>query len=151
LPIKTIFKYAWWKLLLLTLLYAWISVINIWFGSSFFIAIIYGAILGWQVTKTLFNANVPISGAYVITAMITTVGCLYIQFGLYTSMVQWEVSILPGRIWENLQAIAYAGSEVGGFIIEGPMKFEGTGYYVQWIVESVLVMISAIVSAKLSE
>lgn len=151
MPIKAILEYAWWKLLLLTVLYAWISVINMWFGSSFFIAIIYGAIIGAMVTKTLFNANVPISGAYVVTVMLTVLGCLYIQFGLYTSMMQWEVSILPGRIWENLQAIAYAGSEVGGFIIEGPTKFEGTGYYVQWVVESVLVMLSAIVSAKLSE
>lgn len=136
---------------MLTLLYAWISLINIWFGSSFFIAIIYGAIIGWMVTKTLFNANVPISGAYVITALITTLGCLYIQFGLYTSMMVWDVSVLPGRIWENLQVIANAGAEVGGFVIEGPIKFEGTGYYVQWIVESVLVILSAIVSAKLSE
>lgn len=151
MPIKAVLKYSWWKLLLLTLLYAWISVINMWFGSSFFIAIIYGAIIGWMVTKTLFNANVPISFSYIITALITTFGCLYIQFGLYTSMMVWDISIMPARILENLQIIANAGSEVGGYVIEGPIKFEGQGYYVQWIVESVLIVVSSIVSAKLTE
>ncbi len=60
---STLIRQAWWKLLLLSLLSAWLSVINIWFGSTFFVAVAFGVIIGHIVFHTLYDGGVPRSGS----------------------------------------------------------------------------------------
>lgn len=144
-------KRAWWKLLLLTLLYAWLSVVNRWFGTSFFIAIAFGIIIGRIVLKTLHRAIVPRSRWYLFASFVTALLCLYLHFAFYTSLNYLENMIFPWQIRTALQAIARAGSDVGGYSIAGQIDFHGSGYYTQWVVESVMVLIAAVVTTHLSE
>ncbi|MCA9393722.1 MAG: hypothetical protein H6756_00390 [Candidatus Omnitrophica bacterium] len=134
--IRVLIREAWWKVLLLTLLYAWLSVVNHWFGTSFFIAIAYGIILGRIVPRALYQAQVPISRRYQLTAVVTTLIGLYFHFAFFCSFKYLETLLFPWQIWVALQAIAQQGAAA-------------SGYYTQWLIESAAAVISTAVTVQL--
>lgn len=147
--IVVMLRYAWWKILLLALLSGWWAVTNVWFGSTFFVAIIFGVVIGMIVQKTLFTNNVPLSFRYVVMSFGTACLFVYLHFVFYSSMNYFENMIFPWQIWAALQTIARTGSDVGGYVIAGSIRFQGNGYYTQWMVESTLTLISATATTHL--
>lgn len=140
-------KNAWWKFLLLSLLSAWLSVINLWFGTTFFVAIAFGICVGNITGGVLYQANVPISIRYVWVTSLTAAVCVYMHFAFYASLNYLENMIFPWQIWTALKAIARTGSDVGGYAFAGRVDFHGSGYYTQWLIEGSVTAIAATVTA----
>ena len=141
-------KHAWWKFLLLALLSAWLSVIDIWFGSTFFVAIAFGIGVGYISFGTLIRHGIP-RGTYLSGTFITALACVYLHFAFYTSLNYLENMVFPWQIWTALKAIARAGSDVAGSVSAGQADFQGSGYYTQWAIEAGVTIAGALVTSAL--
>lgn len=138
-------KQSWWKFLLLSLLSAWLSVIDIWFGSTFFIAVAIGSAVGYIVFGTLIQNGIP-RGSYLSASFLTALACLYLHFAFYTSLNYLENMVFPWQIWTALKAIARTGADVAGSVSADQADFVGTGYYTQWLMESGIMAVSAVIT-----